>query len=59
VAVNLRLAPEDHEALIEVAAAIRPPGRPAPTVQDVLRRLVKGSLSEPETLRRLVDIGGT
>jgi hypothetical protein len=57
VPVNLRLAPADHEALVNVASEIREPGRPVPTVQDVLRRLVRGSLTEPETLRRLVDLG--
>lgn len=57
VTVNLRLAAADHEALIETAADIRETGRPAPTVQDVLRRLVRGALAEPETLRRLVDLG--
>ncbi len=57
VPVNLRLAPIDHEALVGLASDIREPGRAPPTVQDVLRRLVRGALTEPETLRRLVDKG--
>lgn len=57
VPVNLRMAMEDHAALAEIAKEISVPGRPLPTVQDIIRRLVRGSLTEPETLRRLVDIG--
>lgn len=57
VPVNLRLSRRDHDGLADVAAQIRVSGRPALTVQDVLRRLVRGALSDPETLRRLVDAG--
>lgn len=57
IPVNLRLSRQDHDGLVAVAAEIRVSGRPVLTVQDVLRRLVHGALSEPETLRRLVDVG--
>ena len=56
VAVNLRIALEDHAAVAELAKELSLPGRPLLTVQDVIRRLVRGGLSEPETLRRLIDI---
>ena len=57
VPVNLRLASADYEAIVAITSDIREPGRAPPTVQDVLRRLVRGALTEPETLRRLVDLG--
>ena len=57
VKVHLRLALQDHAELAELAKEINMPGRPLPTVQDVIRWLVRGSLTERETLRRLVDVG--
>lgn len=57
IPVNLRMALEDHAALAEIAKEISEQGRPLATVQDVIRRLVRGGLMEQETLRRLVDIG--
>lgn len=54
IPVNLRLAPADHEALAELTSEFREAGRATPTVQDLLRRLVRGALSEPDTLRRLI-----
>jgi hypothetical protein len=55
--VNVRLDPSDHAALAKVAFELMTPGRPPLTVQDVLRRLVRGALTDPETLNRLVREG--
>jgi hypothetical protein len=55
--VNVRLSPADHSALAKVAFEQMTPGRPPLTVQDVLRRLVRGALNDPETLNRLVKEG--
>jgi hypothetical protein len=55
--VNVRLAPADHDALAKVAFDLKVPGRPVLTVQDVLRRLVRGALQDPATLTRLVKEG--
>lgn len=57
IPVNVRLSPEDHSALGKIASEIHTPGRPVPTVQDVLRRLVRGALNDPDTLNRLVKEG--
>lgn len=57
IPVNVRLSPTDHAALARVAYEQMTQGRPPPTVQDVLRRLVRGALNDPETLNRLVKEG--
>lgn len=57
IPVNVRLSPSDHGALAKVAFEQMTPGRPPLTVQDVLRRLVRGALNDPETLNRLVKEG--
>jgi hypothetical protein len=33
------------------------PGRPLPTVQDIVRGLIRGALKDPEVLKRLVREG--
>lgn len=57
VPVNVRLAQDDHLALARVAAELVVPGRPMPTLQDVVRSLIRGALKNPEALRRLVQAG--
>jgi hypothetical protein len=58
IPVNLRLALDDHAELGRIAAEMHVPGRPVPTVQDVVRSLVRGALADQDTLRRLVQQGG-
>jgi len=58
IPVNVRLALDDHAALAKIAAEMHTPGRPMPTVQDIVRGLVRGALADQETLRRLVREGG-
>src|SRR5690349_20457284 len=48
VPVNVRLALDDHAALGQIAAELHTPGRPVPTVQDVVRALVRGALARSE-----------
>lgn len=57
VPVNVRLAQDDHLALARVAAELMVPGRPMPTLQDVVRSLIRGALKNPEELKRLVQAG--
>lgn len=57
IPVNLRLSPTDQAALAKVAFELMTPGRPPLTVQDVLRRLVRGAINDPATLNRLVKEG--
>lgn len=57
IPVNVRLATEDHDVLSDLATEIKVSGRPIPSVQDVIRRLIRGAIADPETLRRLVDDG--
>ena len=54
VPVNVRLAQDDHLALARIAAELMMPGRPMPTLQDVVRGLIRGALKDPEGLKRLV-----
>lgn len=58
IPVNVRLALEDHGELARIAYELLTPGRPVPTVQDVVRGLVRGALRDPETLKKLVRKGG-
>jgi hypothetical protein len=55
--VNVRLAQADHLALAKIAAELMVPGRPMPTVQDVVRGLIRGALKDPDMLKRLVRQG--
>lgn len=55
--VNVRLAQADHLALARVAGELIVPGRPMPTVQDVVRGLIRGALRDVEVLKRLVREG--
>jgi hypothetical protein len=57
VPVNVRLAQDDHLALARIAAELMMPGRPMPTLQDVVRGLIRGALKDPEGLKRLVRAG--
>jgi hypothetical protein len=57
VPVNVRLAQDDHLALARIAAELMVPGRPMPTLQDVVRGLIRGALKDPEDLKRLVRAG--
>jgi hypothetical protein len=57
IPLNVRLAQADHLALARIAAELLVPGRPLPTVQDVVRGLVRGALKDPEALKRLVRQG--
>lgn len=53
IPVNVRLSQADHLALAKLAAKLMIPGRPLPTVQDVVRTLIRGALKEPELAFRL------
>jgi hypothetical protein len=57
VPVNVRLAQDDHLALARIAAELIVPGRPMPTLQDVVRGLIRGALKDPDYLKRLVRAG--
>jgi hypothetical protein len=57
VPVNVRLAQADHLALAQIAAELMVPGRPMPTLQDVVRGLIRGALKDPEVLKRLAREG--
>jgi hypothetical protein len=56
--VNVRLALDDHAELAKVAVELMTPGRPMPTVQDVVRGLVRGALKDHASLLKLVRKGG-
>jgi hypothetical protein len=51
--VNVRLSQADHLALARLAGKLVVPGRPMPTVQDVVRGIIRGALREPELATRL------
>jgi hypothetical protein len=51
--VNVRLSQADHLALARLAGKLVVPGRPMPTVQDVVRGIIRGALKEPELATRL------
>jgi len=53
IPVNVRLSQSDHLALAKLAGKLMVPGRPLPTVQDVVRTLIRGALNEPELAFRL------
>jgi hypothetical protein len=50
--VNVRLSQSDHLALARLAGKLVVPGRPMPTVQDVVRGIIRGALKEPELATR-------
>lgn len=50
--VNVRLSQADHLALARLAGKLMVPGRPMPTVQDVVRGIIRGALKEPELATR-------
>jgi hypothetical protein len=50
--VNVRLSQADHLALAKLAGKLVVPGRPMPTVQDVVRGIIRGALREPELATR-------
>ena len=50
--VNVRLSQADHLALAKLAGKLVVPGRPMPTVQDVVRGILRGALKEPELATR-------
>lgn len=56
--LNVRLGLNDHAELAKLAVELLTPGRPVPTVQDVVRGLVRGALSDHELLKKLVRKGG-
>jgi hypothetical protein len=58
IPVNVRLALDDHGELARIAVELLVPGRPVPTVQDVVRGLVRGALQDHEALKKLVRKGG-
>lgn len=53
IPVNVRLSQADHLALAKLAGKLMVPGRPLPTVQDVVRSLIRGALNEPDLAFRL------
>ena len=53
IPVNVRLSQGDHLALAKLSTKLMTPGRPLPTVQDVVRSLLRGALSEPDMAMRL------
>jgi hypothetical protein len=55
--VNVRLGLDDHAELAKLAAELLTPGRPMPTVQDVVRGVMRGALQDRETLKKLFRKG--
>lgn len=53
IPVNVRLSQANHLSLAKLAAKLMVPGRPLPTVQDVVRSLIRGALGEPELALKL------
>ncbi len=53
IPLNVRLSQGDHLALAKLSTKLMTPGRPLPTVQDVVRSLLRGALSEPDMAIRL------
>ena len=54
IPLNVRLSQGDHLALARLAGDLLVPGKPMPTVQDVVRGLIRGALQEPDAALRLV-----
>ena len=55
IPLNVRLSQRDHLALARLAGSLLVPGRPMPTVQDVVRGLIRGALQEPDAALRLIQ----
>jgi len=56
--VNVRLSIDDHSKLLKAAALMAVPGRPMPTVQDIVRKLVRGATKNgDDTLMKLIRKG--
>ena len=53
IPVNVRLSQADHLALAKLSGKLMVPGRPLPTVQDIVRGLIRGALDDPELALRL------
>ncbi len=54
IPLNVRLSQGDHLALARLAGEMLVPGRPMPTVQDVVRGLIRGALQQPDTALGLI-----
>jgi hypothetical protein len=52
--LNVRLSQSDHLALARLAGEMLVPGRPMPTVQDVVRGLIRGALQQPDAALGLI-----
>ena len=54
IPLNVRLSQGDHLALARLAGEMLVPGRPMPTVQDVVRGLIRGALQQPDAALGLI-----
>ena len=54
IPLNVRLSQDDHLALARLAGEMLVPGRPMPTVQDVVRGLIRGALQQPDAALGLI-----
>ena len=54
IPLNVRLSQNDHLALARLAGEMLVPGRPMPTVQDVVRGLIRGALQQPDAALGLI-----
>lgn len=54
IPLNVRLSQNDHMALARLAGEMLVPGRPMPTVQDVVRGLIRGALQQPDAALGLI-----
>lgn len=54
IPLNVRLSQSDHLALARLAGEMLVPGRPMPTVQDVVRGLIRGVLQQPDAALGLI-----
>jgi len=54
IPLNVRLSQSDHVALARLAGEMLVPGRPMPTVQDVVRGLIRGALQQPDAALGLI-----
>lgn len=54
IPLNVRLSQGDHLALARLAGKMLVPGRPMPTVQDVVRGLIRGALQQPDAALGLI-----
>ena len=54
IPLNVRLSQGAHLALARLAGELLVPGRPMPTVQDVVRGLIRGALRQPDAALGLI-----